>query len=230
MKLSFNTSDPKYVLYKRELLHRPREERLFLTDTKILIRQTGDKIIAAIDNDMLYAWKSVFVLLVSNPQFDIKYILALLNSRVLNYFYNIIVGELGRTFAQVKGVNLNQLPIKTINQKKQYLFVYLSNIIIFLKSKNITKYSVFFEDLLDSAILDLYFSEHMREKKIDILQFLSNDLENIHNLDNLEDAEKQKLIERLHTKWTDPDNEVRNRIKLFAVRSPDILKPILESK
>ena len=70
----------------------------------------------------------------------------------------------------------------------------------------------------------------MREKKIDILQFLSNDLENIHNLDNLEDAEKQKLIERLHAKWTDPDNEVRNRIKLFAVRSPEILKPILESK
>lgn len=29
--------------------------------------------------------------------------------------------------------------------------------------------------------------------------------------------------------FSHPDNEVRNHIKLFGVRSPEILKPILES-
>jgi adenine-specific DNA-methyltransferase len=45
---------------------------------------------------------------------------------------------------------------------------------------------------------------------------------------SLRDQEKEKVIEELHATWTHPDNEVRNRIKLFAVRSPEILKPILE--
>jgi hypothetical protein len=45
----------------------------------------------------------------------------------------------------------------------------------------------------------------------------------------LSDTEKQKTIDELEKRWTSADNEVRNRIKLFAVRSPDILKPILES-
>ena len=229
--ITYFNREPKYVLYKRELLHRPREERLFLADEKILIRQTGDKIVAAVDNEKLYAWKSVFVLLISDPRFELKYILALLNSKVINYFYNIIVGELGRTFAQVKGVNLNQLPIKSIDKKEQYLFVQLSNIIIFLKSKNAD--AIFFEALVDHAILELYFFEHMKEREIDILHLLNKDIKQVFqnkNLDGLTELEKEKLINLLHDKWINPDNEVRDRIKLFAVRSPDILKPILESK
>jgi hypothetical protein len=47
--------------------------------------------------------------------------------------------------------------------------------------------------------------------------------------EKLDDNEKEKVIEELHVKWGHPDNEVHNRIKLFAVRSPEILKPILES-
>lgn len=47
--------------------------------------------------------------------------------------------------------------------------------------------------------------------------------------DSLDDTEKEKVIEQLHATWSHLDNEVRNRMKLFAVRSPEILKPILES-
>lgn len=31
-------------------------------------------------------------------------------------------------------------------------------------------------------------------------------------------------------RWSDPAHEVRRRIDLFAERSPEILKPILESR
>lgn len=47
--------------------------------------------------------------------------------------------------------------------------------------------------------------------------------------EKLRDTEKREVIEQLHQIWNHPDNEVRNRIKLFAVRSPEILKPIIES-
>jgi hypothetical protein len=73
----------------------------------------------------------------------------------------------------------------------------------------------------------------MKEKEIDALQFIQRDIEEVMQgkvFENLDDTVKEKVIEQLYAKWTDPDNEVRDRIKLFAVRSPDILKPILESK
>ena len=73
----------------------------------------------------------------------------------------------------------------------------------------------------------------MKERGIDVLTFVERDIAEVmqgREFEKLSDAEKEKVIEQLHTKWTDPDNEVRDRIKLFAVRSPDILKLILESK
>jgi hypothetical protein len=72
----------------------------------------------------------------------------------------------------------------------------------------------------------------MKERGIDVLDFVEKDIEEVtqgREFEKLSDTEKEQIIEQLHAKWSHPDNEVRNRIKLFAVRSPEILKPILES-
>ena len=90
-----------------------------------------------------------------------------------------------------------------------------------------------FENVLDSLIFNLYFPDHMKDLGIDVLEFVERDIEEIMQgkvFENLGDTANEKVIEQLYAKWTDPDNEVRDRIKLFAVRSPDILKPILKSK
>ena len=124
--IDFN-SDPKYILYDRKLLHRPREERLFTVDRKILIRQTGDCIIATIDENKYYAWKSVFVLLSDESIYHLNFILCLINSKLLNYYYYLIVGEENRTFAQVKGVNLDKIPIKITAFNDQKPFILLAD-------------------------------------------------------------------------------------------------------
>ncbi len=105
-------SDPKYVEYDKKLLHRAREERLFDCPKKIVIRQTGDRIIGTIDESRLYAWKSVFVIIPAENSVSLEYILALLNSKTIDFYYQKLVGERGRAFAQVKGVNLNPIPLK----------------------------------------------------------------------------------------------------------------------
>ena len=94
------------------------------------------------------------------------------------------------------------------------------------------KHRLFFEKIVNGLIYETYFPDHMQDKQIDILQFVEKDIvEVMQNIDfeQLPDNEKEEIIEKLHARWTHPDSEVRNRIKLFAVRSPDILKPILES-
>ena len=90
-----------------------------------------------------------------------------------------------------------------------------------------------FNHVIDGIIFEFYFSSHMQEKQIDILRFVEKDLAHVMQggaFEQLVDSAKENVINQLHARWTHPDNEVRNRIKLFAVRSPDILKPILESR
>lgn len=80
--------------------------------------------------------------------------------------------------------------------------------------------------------INLHIPDHMKERGIDVLEFVERDINEVmqgKEFEKLSDAEKEQVIESLHAKWSHPDNEVRNRIKLFAVRSPEILKPILES-
>ena len=72
----------------------------------------------------------------------------------------------------------------------------------------------------------------MRKKKINIIEFVEADIADVMEsikFESLNDEQKEQIIQKLYDKWTHPDNEVRNRMKLFAVRSTDILKPILES-
>ena len=73
----------------------------------------------------------------------------------------------------------------------------------------------------------------MKNRKIDILQFVEKDLKEVvqnREFEQLPDDQKEKVINQLHTKWTDQKNEIVKRINSFAEKSPDILKPILESK
>lgn len=90
----------------------------------------------------------------------------------------------------------------------------------------------FFEIIINSIVFNLYFPDHMKERGIDILDFLEMDINEVmqgREFEKLSGPAKEQVIEALHAKWNHPDNEVRNRIKLLAVRSPEILKPILEN-
>ena len=92
--------------------------------------------------------------------------------------------------------------------------------------------SELFEIIVDSLVFNLYFPDHMQEREIDVLQFVERDVEKLmqgREFDSLSTEEKEIIIEKLHEIWSNPDNEVIKRINLFKEKSPDILKPILES-
>ena len=90
-----------------------------------------------------------------------------------------------------------------------------------------------FENVIDGLVFNIYFTDHMKDRKIDILQFVENDLKEVmqnKEFDQLTDDQKEKVINQLHAKWIDPRSEIVKRINSFAEKSPDILKPILESR
>ena len=109
----------RYLNYDRQLLAGARQERIFLAEEKIILRQTGDRIIATYDNEQYYTLDNTHLILQDNPKFNLKYILCLINSRLINYYYSLLVPETDRTYAQVRMVNLEKLPIKDVSQNVQ---------------------------------------------------------------------------------------------------------------
>ncbi|MDR2755032.1 MAG: Eco57I restriction-modification methylase domain-containing protein, partial [Planctomycetaceae bacterium] len=102
----------KYVLYEPELLHSNTRNNIFKTEEKIIIRQTSDKIIAAIDNEEYYALASTFIIKLFEKEIDYKCLLGILNSKLFLYLYQNINNEKRRIFPQIKKKHIFNLPIK----------------------------------------------------------------------------------------------------------------------
>lgn len=90
-------------------------EAVYDTKPKILIRQTADSLIAAVDYRGIWFGRSVIAIVMDSEQYRAEYLVGLLNSSYLNHLYHDLVHEKGRVFAQVKLSKLAQLPIRTID-------------------------------------------------------------------------------------------------------------------
>jgi type I restriction-modification system DNA methylase subunit len=99
-------------------LHRPREERIFTKKEKLLGVITEDEIIVALDDKKTFATDGVYLMGVINT--DIKYVMAVLNSKLFLFLYRLFSFEEGRAMAQVKPTILNELPFHPINLKNPF--------------------------------------------------------------------------------------------------------------
>ncbi len=85
---------------------------------KLLLRQTGDSLVAAFDGSGYYHLNnlhSIVPIARASTRYDLKYILALLNSRLLNHYYHLVSLELGRAMAQTDIEVIEKLPIRRID-------------------------------------------------------------------------------------------------------------------
>lgn len=104
-----------YVYFDPKVLWSNTNRKMFEIPEKLISRQTSDHLIATLDTEKYLSLDSTHVIQLKSPLFSIKYLLGIYNSRLLNYLYASRVREEGRTFAQVKVINLNPLPIYKID-------------------------------------------------------------------------------------------------------------------
>lgn len=163
---------------------------------------------------------------------NIKYLTAFFNSKLFSYFFKDNFPELLGDVRDVSKVYFEKIPVKlpdNINTIK--IIEFLVETIVHVKMNGL-KLFTYLEQMIEGLIFEVYFHDHMREKEIDVLYFVERDVETALQgrcFEELNEQDKDQIILQLHHNWSHPDNEVRNRIKMFAVRSPEILKPILES-
>ena len=101
----------------------------------------------------------------------IKYLTALLNSRLLTYAFKLFYagGDLrGNTF-RYKKVFLEQLPVPRLEKQRQQTFESLVDFMQIAKMNredSLVATAQFLEDLIDACVFELYFSEHMVERDL----------------------------------------------------------------
>jgi len=109
----------KYLLYKPELLHRPRTSRIFEAPEKILIQRiTGgtSPLKATYDNQQYYNKESINnIILKDDSHYNTKYILGLINSRLINWLYINKFTNKSTLTVNLSKTYLSQIPIRTIN-------------------------------------------------------------------------------------------------------------------
>ena len=198
---------------------------------KIIIAKIGLQGEAFFDEKGEYASINTNCIHSFSKQFHPKYITLWLNSKLYQFLFSCFFDGLRMSggYLLYSAPNLKSTYIKQIDENDTRLSIVLHDIHTWSLSKASNS---IFESIIDGFIFSIYFKVEMTENSIYLNDFLLNDInKELGNKEfsDLSNEEKQIIVGKLQDSWTHPDNPVRNRIKLFAVRSSDILKPILES-
>lgn len=197
---------------------------------KIIWKRIGSIMRFAYSDDEMYCLDSTCIATGEK----IKYLTAVLNSKAGLYqlFKTSPQTGTGDQIISVQALEpfLAPYPEPEIEEK----FNNLVDIILFIKSWNKSKeerilealseetVSRVFEDVVDHMVYEMYFSDHMKEKEIDILKLI--DFPIISKIKGEE--EKKVAIRDTYMKLTEKGNPIRNRMLLAFTRSPKIIKKI----
>jgi len=221
-------------------LHRARKEAFFKGEKILSIRKCAEPIFSYVNFDS-YVARSFMI--IKTNRINQKYLTALLNSLLIAFWLRHKGKMQGKAFQVDKGPIL-EIPIYKPESQLQFLFSKIVDCILFAKDTNREIDVKNIESVIDAMVFELYFPDHMKKRKIDVLQFVEKDIEDVLNpssfgisplkgekvveFEALDDTQKEQVITELHNRWNNPDREIVKRMNSFSEKSPEILKPILE--
>ncbi|MGB5158592.1 MAG: Eco57I restriction-modification methylase domain-containing protein [Desulfobacterales bacterium] len=155
------------------------------------------------------------------------YFMALLNSQVLWWYLKNTGAVMANGYFRFKPDYLKPFKIPKPNVTSELEL--LAKCSYFSDEKATAFDSI--SKVLNAIVFNLYFPDHMKERKIDVLQFVEKDIEEVmqdNEFETLNDTQKEQVITELHNRWSDPNSEIVKRMSSFSEKSPEILKPIIE--
>lgn len=161
-----------------------------------------------------------------------KFWIALLNSRLFWWYLTNTGTTLANGFFRFKPDYIKPFPVpKKIPTEITSVIETLVDYVLYIKAENNSisdlvsnKFiSDYFERIIDGCIYELYFTEHMKDKNIDIVEATYKLIKPVDC-----STEKSVTIWDVFTSIKKTDNQVQKRLELFTLRSPEVLKPIIE--
>jgi hypothetical protein len=162
---------------------------------------------------------------------DIRYLGAVLNSRVTSFMMRQIAYSREHGYLEYKKVFVEQMPVPELPAEAQRPFAILVDYLLYLYDKSkpsvhphISNESMTsaFEKYLNMAVFELYFEQHMKENEYDVLQFF--DLPDLNDLPN--DVAKAVTIKEQYDRLEAYESPVRNRAILANLHSIHLISKI----
>jgi type I restriction-modification system DNA methylase subunit/predicted type IV restriction endonuclease len=108
-----------FINIEPELLWSGGWDPEIIQNKKLLLRKTGDSLITTYDDKGYYHLDNLHSIVLKDRDCNLKYILSVLNSNLMNKYYKFISLESGRVMAQTDIETIEQLPIRSTSKEKQ---------------------------------------------------------------------------------------------------------------
>jgi len=194
-----------YILYDVNKLHRPRSKEIFESKGKIILQRIGGSgypINAVFDDKQFYTFASINnIILKTDTKIKPKFLLTILNSRLLNFYYKINFTNLSELTVNISKTFLELIPIKLLPTQKP--FIILADYMLFLnateerrtKEKELIKFID--RQIIDSLVYELYFKEKFKQDgiKTNLLELVEQYLKDISTLNS--DEQKLQTIKKV---------------------------------
>ncbi len=206
--------DGLYVNYDPKALHRAREELIFQKPEKLIMQTISSNLTVAYDNNKYYPLSTCIVIIPKDnldEVFSIKYLLLLLNSKVMNFYYDFIFNLGARLTTEISVNNINRLPLKV--PKNYEIFDKLTDIMtvmnknIVLRNENKCKID-FLDDLINHLIYEIIFLNKFQIDGLNI-ELINRVSLYLKNLKQLSFERLELFIKNLQSD-EDINNEVEN--------------------
>jgi adenine-specific DNA-methyltransferase len=157
-----------FIQYDDSLKEKPKSYSFF-TGERILVRRIISRqfrMMATYTNEEFVCKKDIYIIKLNDETINYKYVLALLNSKLLSFYKTKNSGSAKKDdFTQITLGDIRQLPIPKIEISKQQKFIKLVNDILVSKEKN--EDTTIAENEIDKLVYQLY---ELTEDEIKIIE------------------------------------------------------------
>ena len=157
-----NWDGRRWIKYGKNLAG-PRKESIF-NAPKLIVRQTGDHLVATYDDQHFITLNNTHVIN-QKADYDLKYILALFNSKLMTFYFRYLNPETDEVLAEVKKATVEKLRIKYTRDQKP--FIDMVNLILEKKEGQKADQTEESENRLDVMVYKLYGLDYSEVKVVD---------------------------------------------------------------
>lgn len=206
----------------------PRDPKYFI-GSRVLVREiTNPRIFAAFTEEELYNDPAVLIVKGSETGLDIFTLTAILNSDIITFLhFNNSPKATKGDFPKILITDLKEIPVVKPNERyRSAIKIYVEYVVELTKALKNDILLTFFDQVVNSLIYELYFSEEIKSAGKEILTHLG-DLKPIN--DEMSEEKKLAIIHSEFERLYDPNHPVRFAIEtLDSVEEVRIIKEALK--
>ncbi|MCB0745886.1 MAG: N-6 DNA methylase [Ignavibacteriae bacterium] len=204
---------------------------------RILVRQIGAFPEGCLCPPFIYTLNTIYnIFLHENSKLKLTYLLALINSSTIKYYWIKSFSDSKKTFPKIKKAPLESIPIVNVGIEKQKILAGFVYYVLWLNDRSYRNMNPInqhvpnshiaqqFEELIDAMVMELFFEEDFKNAGIEFIKYAERDFKSIEHLAS--DEEKIEVIHIAYQKLREKDNEIRNNLKLMDIKLADIVMPI----